>query len=596
MSENVLLEVEALSICFGHPETGPVVVDGVSFDLAEGETLAIVGESGSGKTLTAKALMGLLPHGARVSAGRSHCVVGNRERDLFKDGEHRMRRIRGKHLAMIFQEPMSAFSPLHSVGSQIAEVLTAHGTDRATARDRAIETLADVGCPDPARVYRAYPFELSGGLRQRAMIAMAMVGEPQIVIADEPTTALDVTTQAVVLDLLKQLSDKRGLATILITHDLGVVANMADRVMVMRRGKVVESGPVEAVLGAPGHAYTRRLIAAAPTVPHEVAVYVPPRNDVILSVRNLSKTYPGRKRSFGRAGPPVRAVSDFELDLERGQTVAVVGESGSGKSTVAKLVLRAEIPDPGAEMVFVGRHDGPCAGEVDIPSLAGAELTQFRRTAQMVFQDPYAALSPRMSVQDILCEPLEIHGVGTSSERRARAIALIEKVGLGAEHLGRFPHAFSGGQRQRISIARSLALEPELLICDEPTSALDVSVQAEVLDLLAELREELGLSYLFISHDLAVVAKLADRVMVMRRGRVVESGSASCIFDDPRHPYTRALIAASPEPDCTRRLDLKLVAAGAGEPESWPEPFRYEGDAAPGLVEVAPGHAVRCAA
>ena len=311
-----------------------------------------------------------------------------------------------------------------------------------------------------------------------------------------------------------------------------------------------------------------------------------------MRAADVSKTYPGRRRTFGGRVPPVRALADFRMELERGKTLAIVGESGSGKSTVAKILLRAERPDPGASIEFCGR-DGILQ---DVTALSGDDMTAFRRRAQMVFQDPYSSLSPRMSVQDILTEPMKIHRIGTRRERRERAAYLMHRVGLSTDHLARFPHAFSGGQRQRIAIARALALDPELLICDEPTSALDVSVQSEVLDLLDELRAEMGLSYLFISHDLAVVARIADRVMVMRRGRVVEEGAAEAIFNDPRHPYTRALIAASPEPDVDARLDLNAVAAGAGAPESWPEPFRYDGDDAPALIEVGPGHTVRAAA
>ncbi|MEM7670390.1 MAG: ABC transporter ATP-binding protein, partial [Pseudomonadota bacterium] len=432
----------------------------------------------------------------------------------------------------------------------------------------------------------------SGGLRQRAVIAMAMIGQPKVVIADEPTTALDVTTQAMVLDLIRRLQRDHDTAVVLITHDLGVVANMADKVVVMRKGRVVEMGDAPDVLTTPGHGYTRALIAAAPSVPENLCCYAVPKNDRILSVRNLSKTYPGRSRSFGPADPQVRAVADFNVVLERGKTIAVVGESGSGKSTAAKLILRAERPDDGAEITFCGMDGQEC----DVAALKGDALQAFRQRAQMVFQDPYASLSPRMSVQDILTEPMKIHNVGTPSQRREKAAYLMSRVGLSADHLARFPYAFSGGQRQRIAIARALALDPELLVCDEPTSALDVSVQAEVLDLLAELRSELGLSYLFISHDLAVVSKLADRVMVMRRGRVIEEGSTDCIFADPRHPYTKALMAASPEPDMNKKLDLAAVAAGAGEPDTWSEPFRFDGDAAPGLVEVSPGHLVRAAA
>ncbi|MEM8699202.1 MAG: ABC transporter ATP-binding protein [Pseudomonadota bacterium] len=585
-----LLTVEDLSIGF-HGIARPVV-DGVSFALAPGETLALVGESGSGKTLTAKALMGLLPRAAERLSGRAVMTLPSGPTDLLALPEPKLRRLRGTTISMIFQEPMSALSPLHTVGRQVSEVLRVSGNFTRDLRGKVLELFDEVGFPNPARAYTAYPFELSGGLRQRAVIAMAMIGQPSLVIADEPTTALDVTTQAMVLDLLKRLQRERGMSVVMITHDLGVVANMADKVVVLRRGQTVEMGHARDVLTDPGHGYTRALIAAAPKVPETLCPYTAPNVAPILSVARLSKTYPGRKRSFGPDDPPVRAVAEFNMVLERGKTVAVVGESGSGKSTVAKLMLRAERPDPGAEMTFCPRDGQPC----DIAALSGKQMTAFRLKAQMVFQDPYASLSPRLSVQDILTEPMLIHAVGSKRERKERAAYLMQRVGLSPNHLARFPYAFSGGQRQRIAIARALALAPELLVCDEPTSALDVSVQAEVLELLAELREEMGLSYLFISHDLAVVAKLADRVMVMRRGRVVEEGSAECIFADPRHPYTRALIAASPEPDMQHQLDLAAVAAGAGEPESWEDPFRFEGEDAPGMVEVSPGHLVRAAA
>jgi peptide/nickel transport system ATP-binding protein len=594
MAPAPLLSVDGLSLCFGVPGMARDVVSGVSFSLAPGRTLALVGESGSGKTLTAKALMGLLPRGARVSGGRALFRRGGAEHDLLSLPPAEMRRLRGATVSMVFQEPMSALSPLHRVGRQVREVLEVHGGAAAGGLDaRVLEVLAEVGFPDPERAVRSYPFELSGGLRQRAMIAMAMIGEPALVIADEPTTALDVTTQATVLDLLRRLSRSHDLAVILITHDLGVVANLADEVVVLNRGRVMEAGGCRAVLEAPGHAYTRALVSAAPKVPAELGTCAPARaEDAILDVAALSKTYPGRARGFGPPPPPVHALADVSLRLGRGRTLAVVGESGSGKSTVAKLVLRAEAPDPGAVMRF-----RPRGGEAqDIAELSGEALKAYRRCAQMVFQDPFAALSPRMSIQDILTEPLAIHGIGTARERRERAAHLMERVGLLAGHLARFPFAFSGGQRQRIAIARALALEPELLICDEPTSALDVSVQAEVLEMLESLKAEYGLSMMFISHDLAVVSRVADRILVMRRGRVVEAGDCRAIFDEPRHPYTRALIAASPTPDPGRRLDLKLVAAGAGEPEEWPAPYGYSEGQAPGMVEIAPGHVVRRAA
>ena len=585
-----LLSVEDLSIRFG--ASAPPVVEAVTFEVLPGQTVALVGESGSGKTLTGKALMGLLPRGAAVSAGRA--VYAGREgpADLLGLGAGAMRRLRGADISMIFQEPMSALSPLHRVGDQVAEVLRVHGiaTGRA-ARARVLSMFEEVGLPDPERIWRSWPFELSGGLRQRAVIAMAMVAEPRLVVADEPTTALDVTTQATVLELLRRLGRDHDLSVILITHDLGVVASVADDAVVLSRGRVVERGPVETILTAPGHGYTRRLIAAAPSIPTRFARPAA-HADPILEVRGLSKTFVPEAGLFGPVGRALRAVEDFSLTLPRGHVAAVVGESGSGKSTAARMILRALAPDPGAEMRFFPRHGPP----MDITALSGAGLTAFRRCCQMVFQDPFAALSPRMCVRDILTEPLAIHRLGGQAERRDRAARMMERVGLGREHLPRYPNAFSGGQRQRIAIARALMLEPELLVCDEPTSALDVSVQAEVLALLEELKGEMGLSYLFISHDLAVVARLADAVLVMRSGRVVERGPCAEVFGDPRHPYTRALIAACPEPEPGRALDLAAVAAGAGRPEDWPAPYAYAGEAAPALIEIAPGHHVRCAA
>ncbi|RMF40190.1 MAG: ABC transporter ATP-binding protein [Alphaproteobacteria bacterium] len=589
-----LLRVEGLSVCFGAGAGAMEVVKGVDLTLRRGESLAIVGESGSGKTVTGKAILRILPRAARITAGRAVLTgAGGKEVDLFGLSEPRMRAIRGGRIAMIFQEPMSSLSPLHTVGNQVAEALRLHRKKSgAEGRRICLETFAEVGFPDPERAWSAYPFELSGGLRQRAMIAMAMVCRPDLVIADEPTTALDVTTQAQVLDLMRRLQTGTGMSMIMITHDLGVVANMADSVLVMRRGEVVESGPTRVILTDPGHGYTRALIAAAPKIPECMSGGLGEVRDPILWARNLSKTYPGRISGLGKQAAPVQAVQDVEIVIGRGETLAVVGESGSGKSTVARLLLRAEDPDPGAEIGFRGR-DGETQ---DVATMTRARLKAFRRRVQIVFQDPYSSLSPRMSVLDILTEPLEVHGLGTRAERRQRAAELMEKVGLSPAHLGRFPHAFSGGQRQRICIARALALDPEMIVCDEPTSALDVSVQAQVLDLLKGLRKEMGLSYLFISHDLTVVAELADRVAVMRRGRIVEQAPAKLLFENPRHPYTIALIAASPEPDVNRRLDLAAVARGAGDPECWPEPFGYRGHQAPPLHEIEPGHYVSCAA
>ncbi|WP_340108014.1 ABC transporter ATP-binding protein [Pikeienuella sp. HZG-20] len=593
MAAQPLLTVEDLTVAFGAGRAAVTVVEDVSFALRKGETLALVGESGSGKTLTGKALIGILPKGAHVVSGRALYTGDEGAFDLLTLKPAALRKVRGGVISMIFQEPMSSLSSLHTIGDQVVEAVKLHSPLRgAAAKARCIETFRNVGFPDPERAWRAYPFELSGGLRQRAMIAMAIVCQPALMIADEPTTALDVTTQATVLDLLKTLQRETGMAMIMVTHDLGVVANMADSVVVLRKGRVVESGPARAVLTTPGHGYTRKLIAAAPEAPSDLSPRHASSEDFILSARHLSKTYPGKAQGFRGVSAPVKAVRDVRIDIRRGETLAIVGESGSGKSTVAKLMLRAERPDPGAEVLFRGA-DGV---EVDVAALSGAALTAFRRKVQIVFQDPFSSLSPRMCVRDILTEPLRVHGVGTGREQRDRAADLMERVGLSADHLQRFPHAFSGGQRQRISIARALALGPELLVCDEPTSALDVSVQAQVLDLFKQIRDDLGLSYLFISHDLAVVANLADRVAVMRRGRVVEEGPVEALFKNPSHPYTRALMAASPEPDMDRPLDLAAVARGAGEPETWPAPYGFTDDAAPNLVEVETGHFVRRAA
>ena len=593
MPNEPLLTVDGLSVAFGAGKSAITVVDDVSFAVRRGETLALVGESGSGKTLTGKSLLGILPKGAFISGGSAILNDGGDQADLLGMSNAELRKVRGGRVSMIFQEPMSSLSSLHTVGNQVMEALTLHANCRGKeAKARCLETFENVGFPDPERAFNAYPFELSGGLRQRAMIAMAMVCRPSLMIADEPTTALDVTTQATVLELIKCLQKETGMSVVMVTHDLGVVANMADSVVVLRKGKVVESGPARAVLATPGHGYTKKLINAAPEVPENLDARCEESEDFIIRATNLSKTYPGKAGKLGKVSPPVKAVQDVRIELRRGETLAIVGESGSGKSTVAKLMLQAERPDPGASVMFKG-GDGQ---QVDVAKLSGQALVDFRRKVQIVFQDPFASLSPRMNVRDILTEPLRVHGVGTGREQRDRAADLMERVGLSADHLKRFPHAFSGGQRQRICIARALALGPEMIVCDEPTSALDVSVQAQVLELFKEIRDDLNLSYLFISHDLAVVADLADRVAVMRRGRVIEEGPVKSLFTNPVHPYTQALMAASPEPDLDKTLDLAAVARGAGDPHTWEGPYGYEGDDAPGLVEVSTGHFVRRAA
>jgi peptide/nickel transport system ATP-binding protein len=584
-----LLEVRNLSIGFG---SAPPVVAGVNFSVNAGETLALVGESGSGKTLTCRSILRILPRTAQLRNGEIEFGTGASRTNLLRLPTRAIRDIRGDRISMIFQEPMRSLSPLHRIGNQVAEVLILHrNLNKSEAKKQVLAKFEHVGFPDPERAYRAYPFELSGGMRQRAMIAMAMVAKPDLLIADEPTTALDVTTQAQVLGLMRKLQSDTGMAMILVTHDLGVVANMADSVVVMNKGHVMESGPAAAVLGDPGHGYTRKLFAAAPVIP-QVAKPAEPisETDLILELKSVSKTYTVRAGGW-RKRIIVRACQDVSLKLPRGKTLAVVGESGSGKTTCARIALGAEVPDPGGEVVFRPTATDP---PMTVNALSRAEKIAFQRQAQMVFQDPYSSLSPRMRVQEALTEPMDIHRIGTKTDRRDKAAEMLRWVGLDPDMLKRYPHAFSGGQRQRLSIARALTLDPVLLVCDEPTSALDVSVQDQILSLLERIRDGMGLSYLFISHDLAVVARIADEVAVMRQGVVVEQAPPQTLFYNPRHPYTKALIAAQPEPDLSRPIDLAQVAQGAGSAASWPEKYRFEGFDAPDLIQIEPGHKVRC--
>jgi len=584
------LEVKNLTIGFKAPEP---TIDAVSFSLEKGETLAIVGESGSGKTLSCRAILGILPKTAQIRSGQILTNQQGKQVDILTLGERDFRAIRGDCISMIFQEPMRSLSPLHKVGHQVAEVLELHrNCSKQQIKQDVLATFKRVGFPDPERAYAAYPFEMSGGMLQRAMIAMAMIAKPDLLIADEPTTALDVTTQAQILGLIKGLQAETGMAVILVTHDLGVVANMADRVVVMNKGRVMERGCANLVLSMPVHPYTQKLFAAAPVIP-ETAEFVapPPHGDLILDMQNISKTFQARSASPMQSATLIKAVCDVNLKLARGKTLAVVGESGSGKSTCARIALGAELPDVGGRVTF-------CAGTgetpIEVHSLNRADRAAFQKQAQMVFQDPFSSLSPRMQIIDTLTEPLDIHGLGTKAERRNRACEVLELVGLDGSMLRRYPHAFSGGQRQRLSIARALTLDPKLLVCDEPTSALDVSVQDQILDLLEEIRDARGLSYLFISHDLAVVSRIADEVAVMRQGRVVEQAPPCTLFANPKHPYTRALIAAQPEPDINRPIDLNIVALGAGASSTWTEEFRFDGNDIPPLTELEPGHMVRC--
>ena len=519
-----LLSIEGLTVSLPKGADRPNAVEGVSFGLEPGEVLCIVGESGSGKSISAAALTGLLPPGLAITAGR----IGFEGADLRHASPAAMRALRGARIGTVFQEPMTALNPLMRVGDQVAEVMQAH---RRPVGGRVVELLEAVGLPDPARIARSYPHALSGGQRQRVMIATALALEPSVLIADEPTTALDVTTQKQILALIRDIQHRRGTGVLFITHDFGVVADIADRVAVMQRGVIVEQGTTDAVLRAPQHAYTRSLIAA---VPHRAAAgRAVVEGPVLLELDRVGKTY--RSRGLFRPGRVVPAVQAASLDIRRGETLGLVGESGSGKSTLARCVVRLVVADEGAI-----RFDG-----TDLRPLDRAGWQPYRRRIQMVFQDPFASLNPRRRVGDILVEGPVANGMNRK-RARARAVELLELVQLDPGAIERFPHEFSGGQRQRIGIARALAMEPELLIADEPVSALDVSVQAQVLALLEDLRVRLGLTMLFITHDLRVAAQICDRVAVMQCGVIVEQGRTDRVFAAPAHAYTRALIDSIP--------------------------------------------------
>ncbi len=603
-----LLRVEDLRVGFdllgGHVEA----VKGVSFRVLPGKVTALVGESGSGKSVIAQTIQGILPRPAKITGGRVRFfdpATPGSDIDiaaLDPDGAP-MRCLRGGRIAMIFQEPMTSLSPLHTIGDQIQEGLCLHRRiDRGEARATTEAMLDLVGFPEPAAAYDKYPFELSGGLRQRAMIAMALICQPALLIADEPTTALDVTIQAQILKLLKDLQGKLGMAVLLITHDLGVVANLADEVVVVYHGEVMESGPVRAVFESPRHPYLKALLAAVPhfdmhpgerlkalrEVPVQTGALLglarkaPVAGDgPLLTVRNLSLSYGSRKSSWWRRNSTsarTLAVNDVSFDIRRGECLGLVGESGCGKTSVSKILMRAVTPETGSVVLDVG--DGP----QDVLAAHGDELIRLRTRFQMVFQDPFSSLSPRMTVNRILNEPLEIHSIGNAATRRERVRELMQAVGLDPRYLSRYPHSFSGGQRQRIGIARALALGPDLLICDEPVSALDVSVQAQILNLLNDLKRELSLTYLFISHNLAVVDYMADRIAVMCRGRIVELAPREVLFRAPVHPYTRTLLAAVPYPDLDRPLDFNLLSlGGASDTAAWGPDFNAD-DVAPQAV------------
>ncbi|MEJ1159455.1 ABC transporter ATP-binding protein [Prosthecomicrobium sp. N25] len=596
-----VLEVRNLTTSFRVGGQWLKAVDDVSFEVAAGETVAIVGESGSGKSVTSLSVMRL------VSAinGRVDGRVLLDGEDLVAVDEERMRRIRGNSISMIFQEPMTSLNPVLTIGFQIAEVLRYHrGLDKAAARAEVLRILERVRIPGAARRLDDYPHQLSGGMRQRVMIAMALACRPRLLIADEPTTALDVTIQAQILDLIRDLQAEEGMGVLFVTHDMGVVAEIADRVLVMWKGRKVEDGPVADIFAAPREGYTKALLAAVPRLgemndlarprrfpvidPADGAVKVAAREvrDTVaggaplLTVEGLTTRFPIRSGVIGRVTGHVHAVENVSFSLKAGETLSLVGESGCGKSTTGRSILRLVTPVAG-EVRYAGE---------DVRTLDKAGLQRMRRKMQMVFQDPFASLNPRKSVGAAIAEPMRVHGLADGPAARDRTADLLRRVGLSPDMADRYPHEFSGGQRQRLAIARALAVSPELIVADEAVSALDVSVKAQVLNLMLDLQDEMGLAYLFISHDMAVVERVSHRVAVMYLGEIVEIGPRAAIFADPQHPYTRRLLSAVPVPDPARRRARGSVPVG-----DLPSPIRPVGWQAPPttLAEVAPGHFVR---
>jgi peptide/nickel transport system ATP-binding protein len=537
-----ILSLEHLGVRLPKGADRPHALSDVSLSIEPDEILCVVGESGSGKSMMANAIMRLLPNEVTIDAGR----VMFEGKDLASADVAEIRRVRGAGIAMIFQEPMTALNPLRTIGDQIAEMFSIHTElSKTEIADRVLALLTDVRIPDPLVAANAYPHELSGGQRQRAMIAMALALDPKLLIADEPTTALDVTTQAQILKLIRDLQQRRKAAVLFITHDFGVVAEIADRVVVMQHGVIVEQGTAANVLNNPQHAYTRQLIAAVPPLKSP-----PPRalaSENILTISGVSKTY--RTGGFlGRGARVTPAVKDVTLNLPRGATLGIVGESGSGKSTLARCLVRLIDPDAGS-IVLEGK---------DWAKLSREDVRRETRHIQMVFQDPFASLNPRRKAAELVAQGPIVHGT-PRAEALAYARELFALVGLDPSAGDRFPHEFSGGQRQRIGLARALALKPDVLVADEPVSALDVSVQAQVLRLLADLRQRLGLSIVFITHDLRVAAQICDLVAVMKDGAVVEQGLAGEVFGNPQHPYTQALLASIPGGDFTRKRDAAIV-------------------------------------
>lgn len=604
IDDSDVLSVRNLNVTFGSPPQGVAAVRQLSFDLKRGETLAIVGESGSGKSVTALALMRLL----QASEAQVECdrlLLRRRNREVIALNEQssaQMQRVRGADIAMIFQEPMTSLNPVFTVGEQIAESIRLHqGAGREEALKEAKKMLDQVRIPQADAVLSRYPHQLSGGMRQRVMIAMALSCRPAVLIADEPTTALDVTVQAQILQLIDVLQKEMSMGVIFITHDMGVVADIADQVLVMYQGEAVETGSVDVIFTAPQHPYTRALLAAVPRLGSMKGSDFPRRFPVIneegvqrtdgkvqdtvvagepiLTVRNLVTHFPIRSGIFNRVTREIHAVDNVSFDLWQGETLALVGESGCGKSTTGRALLRLVESQRGA-ITFDGRR---------IDTLPANQLQPLRRDIQCIFQDPLASLDPRKTVGYSIIEPLKVHGLMTDAEARQRGAWLLERVGLQPEHATRYPHEFSGGQRQRICIARALALNPKVLIADEAVSALDVSIRAQIINLLLDLQRDMGIAYLFISHDMAVVERISHRVAVMLRGRIVEIGPRRAVFEHPQHPYTRKLMAAVPVADPAHRHPSRILLS-----DELPGNIYPRGEATPyvPLQQVSPGHFV----
>ena len=557
----ILLQVSKLSTHFAVRNGSIKAVDGISFNVERGRTLCVVGESGSGKSVTARSILQIVDEPGRIAAGS---MVLNRADgssvDLAKlhPRSKEIRAVRGAEIAMIFQEPMSSLSPVHTVGNQIIEVLRLHiKMNKVEARARCIELLAQVEIPNPDKAVDRYTFEFSGGMRQRVMIAMALACNPSLLIADEPTTALDVTTQAEILDLIKRLQKSQGMAVMFITHDMGVVAEIADQVIVMHNGKIVETGPVDQIFHAPQHDYTRMLIGSVLKLGRKADIRVrrkaaDPAQQPILEVNDLSMHFGGPKSS-------TKAVDGVSLSLMPGESLGIVGESGSGKTTMGRCLLR--VYDPTAGAINYRQPDGTV---IDLVTADKHTLKQCRREMRMIFQDPVSSLNPRMTVAQIVGEPLLVNGLATGKELDERVADLLQSVGLEPAWRERYPHAFSGGQRQRIGIARAIALNPRIIVADEATAALDVSLRSQMLDLLLNLQDKLGLSFIFISHDIAVIRYFCDRVAVMYRGKVVETGPTEQVCDAPTHAYTQALLSAIPKPDPrARSMHMRFRYTGA---------------------------------